>query len=128
MFLYLPANTEGAIYCRLVDIELGECIVKLNFIECKDHYDVYQVSLDNHITIQPGLCQLYFLIIQDNKGKTFKVGNINLNFDNYSALNKLYLLDKNMKEMKTYVNQIEKYTELNIQLYKDIREAAGLND
>lgn len=128
MFLYLPANTEGAIYCRLVDIELGECIVKLNFIERKDHYDVYQVSLDNHITIQPGLCQLYFLIIQDNKGKTFKVGNINLNFDNYSALNKLYLLDKNMKEMKTYVNQIEKYTELNIQLYKDIREAAGLND
>ena len=128
MFLYLPANTQGAFYCRLVDIELGECIVKLNFIERKEHYDIYQISLDNHVTVQPGLCQLYFLLIQDNKVKSFKVNDITLDFGNYSALNKLYLLDKNMKEMKTYVNQIEKYTELNIQLYKDIREAAGLND
>lgn len=128
MFLYLPVNTPGAIYCRLVDAELGECIAQLTKLETKEHYDVYQISLDNHITVQPGLCQLYFLIIQGNKGKSFKVGNINLNFDNYSTLNKLYLLDKNMREMKSYVDQIEKYTELNIQLYKDIREAAGLND
>ena len=51
-----------------------------------------------------------------------------INFNNFSTANKLFLLDKNMKEMKTYVSQIAEYTKLNIQLYKDIREAVGLND
>lgn len=128
LFLYLPAKTEGAVYCRLVDTELNECIVKLNKIKRESNYDVYQITLDNHITVQPGVCHLYFLIIQNNKIKSAKIENMKINFDNFSTANKLFLLDKNMKEMKAYVSQIAEYTKLNIQLYKDIREAVGLND
>lgn len=128
LFLYLPAQTKGAIYCRLIDMELNENIVQLHKIKTESNYDVYQVSADNHVTIAPGVCNIYFLIIQDNKIKSSKIEGIKLNFDNFSTMNKLFLLDKNMKEMKNYVSQIEEYTKLNIQLYKDIREAARIND
>lgn len=107
---------------------MNECIVRLNKIKKESGYDVYQITLENHITVQPGLCNLYFLIIQNNKIKSAKIENMRINFDNFSTANKLFLLDKNMKEMKTYVSQIAEYTKLNIQLYKDIREAVGLND
>ena len=107
---------------------MNECIVKLNKIKKESGYDVYQITLENHITVQPGLCNLYFLIIQNNKIKSAKIENMRINFDNFSTANKLFLLDKNMKEMKAYVSQIAEYTKLNIQLYKDIREAVGLND
>lgn len=107
---------------------MNECIVKLSKIKKESGYDVYQITLENHITVQPGLCNLYFLIIQNNKIKSAKIENMRINFNNFSTANKLFLLDKNMKEMKTYVSQIAEYTKLNIQLYKDIREAVGLND
>ena len=112
----------------MVDMELNECIVQLHKIKRESEYDIYQISLDNHVTIAPGVCNIYFLLIQNNKMRSFRVENIKLNFDNYSTMNKLFLLDKNMKEMKTYVSQIEEYTKLNIQLYKDVREAVGIND
>lgn len=107
---------------------MNECIVKLSKIKKESGYDVHQITLENHITVQPGLCNLYFLIIQNNKIKSAKIENMRINFNNFSTANKLFLLDKNMKEMKTYVSQIAEYTKLNIQLYKDIREAVGLND
>ena len=63
LFLYLPKKTQGTVYCRLVDAELGECIVKLGKIKTDGNYAIYQVNLENHITIQPGLCQMYILVI-----------------------------------------------------------------
>jgi hypothetical protein len=91
-------------------------------------YNVYQATLENYINVEPGACQVYFLIIQDNKIKSSKIEKINLAYDNFSAANKLFLMDSMTKEVQNICTKIEKYTELNIQLYKDIREAKGLND
>ena len=128
LFLYLPKKTQGTVYCRLVDAELGECIVKLGKIKTDGNYDIYQVTLENHITVQPGLCQIYFLIIQYNKIKSTTIKNIYLNFDNFSAANKLFLMEKTLKEIKNLATQTEQYAKLSVQIYKDIREVAGIND
>ena len=128
LFLYLPKKTQGTVYCRLVDAELGECIVQLGKIKTDGNYAIYQVNLDNHITIQPGLCQMYILVIENNKIQSATIQNIRLNFDNFSAANKLFLIDKTLKEMKNLASQAEKYAKLSVQVYKDIREVAGIND
>lgn len=112
----------------MVDAELGECIVQLSKVKRDGNYDIYKVNLDNHITIQPGLCQMYFLIIEDNKVISKPIKDIRLNFDNFSAANKLFLIDKTLKEMKNLASQTEEYAKLSIQVYKDIREVAGIND
>lgn len=128
LFLYLPKKTQGTVYCRLVDAELGECIVQLAKVKQDGNYDVYQVTLENHITVQPGLCQVYFLIIQDNKIKSTTIKNIYLSFDNFSAANKLFLMEKSLKEIRSLAAQTEQYAKLSVQIYKDIREVAGIND
>lgn len=100
----------------------------MNISRQESGYDIYTVTLDNHITVEPGACQVYFLIIQDNKIKSSKIEKINLAYDNFSAANKLFLMDKMTKEVQNYCTKIEEYTKLNIQLYKDIREVKSLND
>lgn len=112
----------------MVDAELGECIAQLAKVKQDGNYDIYQVTLENHITVQPGLCQIYFLIIQDNKIKSTTIKNIYLNFDNFSAANKLFLMEKTLKEIKNLATQTEQYAKLSVQIYKDIREVAGIND
>lgn len=89
------------------------------------NYDIYQVTLDNHVSIEPGLCQMHFLIMQDNILQSQKIENIYLKYDNFSAANKMFLMDEMTKEMKTICTQVEELTKLNIQLYQDIREAAS---
>ena len=80
LFLYLPARTEGAVYCRLIDTEQNECIVQFNRIKREKSYDVYQITLDNHVTIEPGYCKIYFMVIQNNIMKSAKIENICISF------------------------------------------------
>ena len=128
LFLYLPIKTKCSVYCRLIDAEYNECIVQFQRVRQENNYDIYQVVLDSSVSINPGMCHLYFMIIQGNSLKTAKVENIYMSFDNFSAANKLFLMDKNFQEIKNLRSQIEEYTKLNIQLYKDIREAVKIND
>ena len=88
------------------------------------NYDIYQITLDNHITVEPGLCQLHFLIIKNNIMQSQKIDNIYLKYDNFSAANKMFLMDELTREMQSICTQVEELTKLNIQLYNDIREVA----
>lgn len=97
----------------------------MQVVDKDNKYNIYQVTLDNAVSIEPGLCKIYFLIIQNNIVKTISAGNIHIEYDNFSAANKLFLMDELTREMKLLCKKTEEFTKMNIQLYKDIKEAVA---
>ena len=129
LFLYLPKNNNVAVYCRIIDSSSNESILKMNQIKQDGSYNIYQVALDSSISsLEAGTSKIYFLVIQNEQLYSKLLNGINLKYDNFSAMSKMFFMEAFSKEIKTICAKIEGYTKLNIQLYKDMREVKGLND
>ena len=128
LFLYLPKNHNVAVYCRVIDSNSNENILKMNKVKQDKNYNIYQVALTNFISLQNGLSEVYFLIMKDDGFYSKCLGKLSLKYDNFTIASKMFLTEEFTKEMRTICTKIEEYTKLNIQLYKDMREVKGLND
>ena len=65
--LYLPRNThETGVYFRLVDADRNETVVKLEKTGRDGEYNIYQVSLDNTLSIVKGETEVIVLIFRNN--------------------------------------------------------------
>ena len=62
LHFYIPKKLQGSFYCRLVDSNESESILKLSKSDSSDKlYDIYKVSLDNFISCENGNIKLSIL-------------------------------------------------------------------
>lgn len=120
----MPHNTLGTIYCKIIDKNSNESLLKMIKIKQEQNYDTYQVSLENFISTEKGSSKISFLIIRDRIVTSSISTDILLAYDDFSAANKLYLMDELSEEISLMCKRIEEMTKMNIQLYQDIREVS----
>lgn len=124
--LYLPRNThETGIYFRLIDADRNETVVKLEKTGRDGEYNIYQVSLDNTLSIVEGETEVIVLIFRNNTMKTMNVGKIHITYDNFSVAHRLYLIGELSKDVNLTYRKIEELTRMNLQIYEDVKEVVG---
>ena len=126
LHFYIPKKLQGNFYCRLVDSNESESILKLSKSDSSDKlYNVYKVSLDNFISCINGDIKLSILHIENDLFYMTKDIKINLTLDKSKSAMQLYFLDDLTSEVISKYNKIIELTEMNINIYKDIKEVIG---
>ena len=123
LHFYIPKKLQGNFYCRLVDTNETESILKLAKSDSSDKlYDIYKVSLDNFITCCNGDIKLSIFYMENNLPYASKDIQVNLNFDKSKSITQLYFMDSLTTEIINKYKKIIELTEMNINIYKDIKE------
>ena len=126
LHFYIPKKLQGNFYCRLVDSNESESILKLSKSDNNDKlYNIYKVSLDNFINCINGDIKLSILHIENDLFYMTKDIKINLTLDKSRSAMQLYFLDDLTSEVISKYNKIIELTEMNINIYKDIKEVIG---
>ena len=123
LHFYIPKKLQGNFYCRLVDSNESECILKLSKSDNSDKlYNIYKISLDNFITCGNGDIKLSIIFIENNLPYSSNIITLDLKCDNFKSISQLYYLDNLSTEVINKYKKIIKLTEMNINIYKDIQE------
>lgn len=123
LHFYIPKTLQGSFYCRLVDSNESECILKLSKSDNSDKlYNIYKISLDNFITCGNGDIKLSIIFIENNLPYSSNIVTLDLKCDNFKSISQLYYLDNLSAEVISKYKKIIKLTEMNINIYKDIQE------
>ena len=123
LHFYIPKKLQGSFYCRLVDSNESESILKLSKSDSSDKlYDIYKVSLDNFIACGNGNIKLSILHIENNIPYISADIQLNLIFDKCKSAMQLYFMDDLTSEVINKYKKIVELTEMNINIYNDIKE------
>lgn len=123
LHFYIPKKLQGNFYCRLVDSNESESILKLSKSDSSDKlYDIYKVSLDNFISCGNGNIKLSILHIENNMPYISADIQLNLIFDKCKSAMQLYFMDDLTSEVINKYKKIVELTEMNINIYNDIKE------
>lgn len=123
LHFYIPKKLQGSFYCRLVDSNESESILKLSKSDSSDKlYDIYKVSLDNFISCGNGNIKLSILHIENNIPYISADIQLNLIFDKCKSAMQLYFMDDLTSEVINKYKKIVELTEMNINIYNDIKE------
>ena len=123
LHFYIPKNLHGNFYCRIVDSNKNESILKLSKFNSEDKiYNIYKVSLDNYVICESGNVFISLLIIEESIPHITKAIQLDLSFDNYKSLSQLYMADNLTSEVINKYKKIVELTQMNINIYKDILE------
>lgn len=123
LHFYIPKKLQGNFYCRLVDSNESESILKLSKSDNSDKlYDIYKVSLDNFISCGNGNIKLSILHIENNIPYISADIQLNLIFDKCKSAMQLYFMDDLTSEVINKYKKIVELTEMNINIYNDIKE------
>lgn len=123
LHFYIPKKLQGSFYCRLVDSNESESILKLSKSDSSDKlYDIYKVSLDNFISCGNGNIKLSILHIENNMPYISADIQLNLIFDKCKSAMQLYFMDDLTSEVINKYKKIVELTEMNINIYNDIKE------
>lgn len=126
LHFYIPKKLQGNFYCRLVDSNESESILKLSKSDSNDKlYNIYKVSLDNFIACENGNMQLSIIFIENNLPYTSNNIQLNLNCDNMKSIAQLYYIDSLTMEVINKYKKIIQLTEMNINIYNDIQEVVN---
>ena len=123
LHFYIPKKLQGSFYCRLVDSNESESILKISKSDSSDKlYDIYKVSLDNFISCGNGNIKLSILYIENNIPYISADIQLNLIFDKCKSAMQLYFMDDLTSEVINKYKKIVELTEMNINIYNDIKE------
>ena len=123
LHFYIPKKLQGNFYCRLVDSNESESILKLSKSDNNDKlYNIYKVSLDNFINCGNGNIKLSILHIENNIPYISADIQLNLIFDKCKSAMQLYFMDDLTSEVINKYKKIVELTEMNINIYNDIKE------
>lgn len=126
LHFYIPKKLQGNFYCRLVDSNESESILKLSKSDSNDKlYNIYKVSLDNFIACENGNMQLSIIFIENNLPYTSNNIQLNLNCDNMKSIAQLYYIDSLTMEVINKYKKIIQLTEMNINIYNNIQEVVN---
>ena len=125
LYFYIPKELRNNFYCRLVDVNKTEEVLKLVQTDSLDKvYNIYQISLDNYITCVNGQTTLSLISIADDLLKKSDDLDININYDAFRTGINISLIARMDADVASQYEKIVKLTELNIQIQKDIEEAS----
>lgn len=125
LYFYIPKELRNNFYCRLVDVNKTEEVLKLVQTDSLDKvYNIYQISLDNYITCVNGQTTLSLISIADDLLKKSDDLDININYDAFRTGINISLIARMDADVASQYEKIVKLTELNIQIHKDIEEAS----
>ena len=125
LYFYIPKELRNNFYCRLVDVNKTEEVLKLVQTDSLDKvYNIYQISLDNYITCVNGQTTLSLISIADDLLKKSDDLDININYDAFRTGINISLIARMDADVASQYEKILKLTELNIQIHKDIEEAS----
>ncbi len=88
------------------------------------NFNIFKASADNIITAPEGDSEITLLYLNNKELMTTNSLPINIGYENFEQGQKILLLKELSEEIALAYDRIQKMTELNIQLYKDIREVA----
>jgi hypothetical protein len=98
-------------------------MLKLSKSDSSDKlYDIYKVSLDNFISCGNGNIKLSILHIENNIPYISADIQLNLIFDKCKSAMQLYFMDDLTSEVINKYKKIVELTEMNINIYNDIKE------
>ena len=125
LYFYIPKELRNNFYCRLVDVNKTEEVLKLVQTDSLDKvYNIYQISLDNYITCVNGQTTLSLISIADDLLKKSDDLDININYDAFRTGINISLIARMDSDIASKYEQIVKLTELNLSIHKDIEEAS----
>ena len=123
LHFYIPKKLQGNFYCRLVDTNETESILKISKTDSSDKlYDIYKVSLDNFVACCNGDIKLSIFHIENNLPYISNDIQVKLRFDKCKSMMQLYFMDNLTTEVVNKYKKIIELTEMNINIYKDIKE------
>ena len=123
LHFYIPKQLQGSFYCRLIDSNNIESMLKLSKSDTSDKlYNIYKISLDNFIACENGLIKLSIIFIENNLSYTSNNVELELNCDNLKSNAQLYYIDSLTAEVINKYKKIIQLTEMNISIYNDIQE------
>lgn len=104
----------------------NENIIKLtNSLEVNKNFDILKASLESVITAdESGESQILLLYIDNGVVNSTNALSINVEYRDYEKGQTIFLLNKLSNDVAVAYEKVMKLTELNIQLYNDIREVA----
>ena len=123
LHFYIPKKLQGNFYCRLVDTNETESILKISKTDSSDKlYNIYKVSLDNFVACCNGDIKLSIFHIENNLPYISNDIQVKLCFDKCKSMMQLYFMDNLTTEVVNKYKKIIELTEMNINIYKDIKE------
>lgn len=100
-----------------------ENIIKLSkSSEYNKNFSILKASMDSIITADGGESKLVLFYLEDDTLISTNSVFLDIDYEDYQKGKKIYLLQDFTKDIALTYEKISKMTELNIQLYKDIRE------
>ena len=100
-------------------------LIKLsNSSEFNKNFNILKASLDNVIMAPEGESQITLFYFENDVLVSTNSLPINIGYENFEQCGKMYFLNQLSEEIAVAYNKIQQLTELNIQLYEDIREVA----
>ena len=92
--------------------------------EYNKNFDILKASMDNVIIAPEGASQITLFYFENNMLVSTNALPINIGYEDFKQGGKMYFLNQLSEEIAVTYNKIQQLTELNVQLYKDIREVA----
>ena len=121
---YIPKQYKNLMPFLLIkDTKGKKDILRLSHIKRDKVYDVYAVDVSNTISLAAGDVSIALLVLSNNI-EVSNAENLLLDFTNFKLGNQISLIEGLSKNLALTYEKIERLTKMNIQLYKDIEEAA----
>ena len=120
---YIPKTHKNIMPFLLIKDSNGKKdILKLSHSKADKVYNIYNVDLQNFISIAAGNCAIALLVLSNNI-EVSTSENMILDFSNFSLGQHANLVEGLSQNLVAMYQKVEKLTKMNIQLYKDIEEA-----
>jgi c-di-GMP-binding flagellar brake protein YcgR len=124
IIFYIPKELNGNFYCRIIDSNNNEDILTLSYSESDKMYNIYNISLDNTIACKEGNSTLSLLYFNNSQMKSSENFSLVLTYNTFTLGSQINLIEKLSKEISGMYNKIIDLTQMNIDIYKDIKEVS----
>lgn len=115
--------SSDKIFAIIANEQGKENVIKLSkSSEHNKNFSILKASMDSIITADGGQSQLILFYLEDDTLISTNAISLDIEYEDYQKGKKIYLLQEFAKDIALTYDKISKMTELNIQLYKDIRE------
>lgn len=123
---YITKTFNETLYCLLMDSKDNVDILYLEPVETKNRlYNISTISLNNKVHCKNDKdMKLALMRIDGNKMLTSNFLNLDINSESFATASDFAIAEKIAKDVYSKYQKIYELTELNIQISKDILEAA----
>lgn len=124
LIFYVPLTYSDYSVCIIVQNESLYDVVPLDYIEIRSGYQTYGISGSQKMRIN-GFCEICLLLLKKSTVKVSFSFRSNLEIEQYKIAHQVYLIHQISREIADMYSKIEKLTNMNIDIYDQIRCKGG---